>query len=90
MRQETQLLQPAEQFRGDIAAISADAAARQSTSGRPVWQSNAGVRRKSTTVSSVVNDSPPLGDHLPLAVFYNLMADDEDVATATLERIEEK
>ena len=37
----------------------------------------------------VANDPPPLGDHLPLAVFYDLMADDENVAAAALERIEE-
>ena len=35
------------------------------------------------------NDPPPLGDHLPLAVFYDLMADDEDVAAEALERIKE-
>lgn len=34
-----------ERFHGDIAAIAADAAARQSASGRPVWKAEAPNKR---------------------------------------------
>lgn len=34
-----------EKFHGDIAAIAADAAARQLAAGRPVWHANASNKR---------------------------------------------